>query len=216
MPRPLLAMLRRLQLLFPFRLVLVGLAALLGFACLAAFHTSPNSAREHKGWSTLKSDPVNWVRGRRKKLVSSSSISRGDLAILPKDFQESLKSGLPLECASRLEGWLHPKYARFLRTLLDYGYHNRVRNSRTLTWKCTVYDYCGGLGDRIRGVAYALLLAMFSRRRLVIFWEHPTEGQYLHPYMMNWADEDIFQFLRTSMGSKTETFRGDYICGRLG
>ena len=134
---------------------------------------------------------------RRREEVSSNT----SLAVLPREFQQQLTSGLILECAHNL---LHPKYARFLRTLFDYGnQHNHVRSSRTLTWQCSVYDYCGGLGDRIRGVAYALLLAVFSRRRLVVFWEAPTEGQYLHPYMLNWTDEGVFHFLRTSR-------RGEY------
>lgn len=197
--------------LLPFRLIVVVLAALLGFTCLALFLVPFDSAKDYsllrRAMSSLSS--VKWTPYVREGqelpevpvssdiVASLNNSSTGLLATLPRDFQEQLTSGLLLECHFGPEGLLRPKYSRFLRTLLDYAnYHNLVRNSRTLTWQCTVYDYCGGLGDRIRGVAYALLLAIFSRRRLVVFWEAPTEGQYLHPHMIDWTDQEAFQFLR--------------------
>jgi hypothetical protein len=212
-------MYRRLGRLLPFRLLVVVLAALLGFTCLALFLSPTDSVREHlslsRALSTLTS--VQWVRyGQQQRkqernpsglhvfgdiLASQNNSSIDDrfLAALPHDFQEQLTAGLLLECHSGPEGLLRSKYDRFLRILLDYAsHHNVVRDSRTLTWQCSVNDYCGGLGDRIRGVVYALLLAIFSRRRLVVYWDTPSEGQYLHPHMLDWTDKKISQFLRES------------------
>ena len=42
---------------------------------------------------------------------------------------------------------------------------------RTLTWYC--YHRCGGIGDRIRGIGFALLLAMMSDRLLLVEWSSP-------------------------------------------
>lgn len=203
-----LSVMRRLRRLLPIRLIVVVLAALLGFTCLALFLAPIDSAREYsslrRALSSLTS--VKWAPYGRETLqqpplsgdvIPPLNNTMNLLATLPRAFQEQLSTGLLLECHPGSEGLLRQKYARFLRTLLDYAnYHNIVRNSRTLTWQCTVYDYCGGLGDRIRGVAYALLLAIFSRRRLVVFWESPTEGQYLQPHMMDWTDQLAFEFLR--------------------
>ena len=44
-------------------------------------------------------------------------------------------------------------------------------NVRTLTWYC--YRRCGGIGDRVRGIGFALLLAMISDRLLLVEWSWP-------------------------------------------
>ena len=68
---------------------------------------------------------------------------------------------------------IRTKQERFMRALEKYAQFHRNtamdKNARKLVWVC-LHD-CGGLGDRIKGMTYTLLLAMFSQRRLLITWE---------------------------------------------
>lgn len=42
--------------------------------------------------------------------------------------------------------------------------------SKALVWKCDEGDYCGGLGDEVRGLAFTILAAMKARRPLFVKW----------------------------------------------
>ena len=127
------------------------------------------------------------------------------LETVSRSFQEDLLNGIPLKCPfgggsySKDELLLSKKYERFLKTLENYAsYHDTMAKSpsrRTLVWWCSTFNYCGGLGDRIRGTAYALLLAMISRRKLLIVWPADSEGVYLHPHMINWKDKIVSDLL---------------------
>ena len=44
---------------------------------------------------------------------------------------------------------------------------------RTLTWTC--YTLCGGIGDRVKGIATSLLLAALTDRLLLIGWSTPFD-----------------------------------------
>ena len=107
-------------------------------------------------------------------------------------------SGIPLDCHPGPEGVFKEMHSRFLRTLAEYaadhGQMSNTLSSRTLIWQCGWS--CAGLGDRIRGITYSLLLAIFSRRRLIIFLDGVHEGKYLHPNMIDWRDEAAYQYLR--------------------
>ena len=49
---------------------------------------------------------------------------------------------------------------------------------------------CGGLADRLRGIAFSLLLAVFSRRRLLLHWGMPNgEHVFLKPNLINWVTD---------------------------
>lgn len=176
-------------------IVVLPLAALLGFSSLALLLEYRSSSL-----APLQSTPYH-AKATYKPLpnLRNSNASRTFLRTLPEEFQQKLMEGLLLDCPSGPQGLLRQKYARFLQTLLDYAEYG-IGSSRVLAWQCSVHEHCGGLGDRIRGVAYALLLAIFSRRRLVVFWEAPTEGMYLHPHMIDWRDEHTFEFLRRHGG----------------
>ena len=128
---------------------------------------------------------------------------------IPAQFQEQIMNGISLQCHPGKEGLFKEKYSRFLHVLQHYvDFHHGLKHSpspsRTLTWHCPTQDYCGGLGDRIRGVTYALLLAIFSRRQLVIFWEGPPEGAYLKPHMVDWRDKVVYEFMRNNAAGKNE------------
>lgn len=200
------------------RTVWVALAALLGFTCLAIFHYPTDAdttwqQRDHSvslSLATLsQSQHVKWkLQGGNVESSQEQAIIKEDLRInfqplldvVPHSFQRQLLSGLPyLWSHPGPEGLFRQSYARLLRLLLDYAhYHHNIQSdpsARTLTWQCTTHEYCGGLGDRLRGVTYALLLAVFSRRRLVVFWEGP-EGAFLKPHMINWMDKTLYNLLR--------------------
>lgn len=191
----------------PVRLIIVVFAALLGFTCLALLH-APSDSYDFFSGSFLYKSSVRWKsyvtlsEDSPSHYTQGSYTSRNLLKDVSKVFQNRLLNSLPLPCAVGTT-MLDKKYSRFLKTLQTYAnLHRVVENSasRTLTWQCPVQEYCGGLGDRIRGVSYALLLAMFSRRKLVVFWEGPSEGTYLHPHMIDWRDERVYGFLRRQKG----------------
>ena len=62
---------------------------------------------------------------------------------------------------------------------------------RTLTWHCTdTYD-CGGLGHRVNGITAFLLLAIASKRVLLLKWDKTSvEKTYLLPNMIDWRYPD--------------------------
>lgn len=198
--------------------VWVTLAALLGFTCLSVLYfpsdntqpwvnstphllVTPSHLEAQVKWLEKQGDVQTFSLGDEGGgIITAPRNNQPLLDTIPTFFQEQILNGLPYLWGHPGPGGLFsPKYARFLQTLLDYTtYHNRLRDStsRTLTWQCRAEEYCGGLGDRIRGVAYTLLLAMFSRRRLVIFWEDQPEAAYLGPHMIDWRDKVLFDILR--------------------
>ncbi len=141
-------------------------------------------------------------------LLEEAGEHQPSLDSIPALFQEQIMSGLPLYCHPGEEGLFKRRYSRFLHILQAYvDQHHAMKqlpSSRTLTWHCPPQGYCGGLGDRIRGVTYALLLAIFSRRQLIIFWEGPAEGAFLTPHMIDWRDEATYEFLRNEAAGKKE------------
>ena len=158
----------------------------------------------------INSHDITNVKGGKHVLLHNASHS----------FKEDLLSGIPLECPfgeDDSEIMLIPKtYERFLISLKKYATdHAAMRKSyprRTLVWQCSVHQVCGGLGDRLMGITYSLLLAIFSRRNLVIVWGDKSEGSFLYPHMINWKDETVdidepyfFRFFGTLIESKLTT-----------
>ncbi len=102
-----------------------------------------------------------------------------------------------LSCSSGREDVLQStKYDGVLQALERYAaFHQKAKSVtgvRTLVWLCDAYHYCGGLADRLKGMAYALLLAMFSNRVLLISWGSTVHGEkdYLQPNVINWVLPD--------------------------
>ena len=214
-------------------------AALLGFTCLALLSFPTESPQAYDGHTstgpylrfftpTQVEGLVKWERlgGWEEEENSSTTTvkykNQPFLDNVPHFFQEKLLRGLPyLFSHPGPEGLFRRKYSRLLQLLIDYTtLHDQLHGnttSRTLTWWCSIHSYCGGLGDRVRGVAYALLLAIFSRRRLVIYWEDQPEGQYLAPHMINWQDKALYDFLRLIDGNNNapplqDNFLDPFLC----
>ena len=67
-------------------------------------------------------------------------------------------------------------------------------------WVCI--HHCGGLGDRIKGITSSLLLAMFSRRRLLLTWES-YDYTFLRPNKLNLTSHFHGQPLRLTSVLRT-------------
>ena len=82
-------------------------------------------------------------------------------------------------------------FAKFLIALKNYTvFHALERkklSAKRLLWVCD--NGCGGIADRMKGIAYALMLAMFSRRVLHLDWD-PQQGlselAFLEPNAIDW------------------------------
>ena len=77
-----------------------------------------------------------------------------------------------------------------------------MSNKRVLAWHCRLHG-CGGIGDRLRGVLSTFALALFSRRRFVMYWGAPNENLYLRPNMINWDDKQAIDKIRQSKKNDT-------------
>ncbi len=123
-----------------------------------------------------------------------------------RGFQKSMLNGIPLRCNSlplmRIPAksgspLLPKKYERFLKTLEEYRtfHHTLTRDptpQKTLVWWCSSYEYCGGLGERLQGITYSLILAMITRRRFLIVWgDSNSESAFLHPHLIDWRNKSI-------------------------
>ena len=105
----------------------------------------------------------------------------------------NLLHSLQLTCHSGSEGLLPKKYERFLQYLDEYATFHRDSvtsdETPTLVWLCDAYQHCGGLADRMKGITYSLLVAMFTRRRLQLSWGGSLYGEqtYLKPNAIDWT-----------------------------
>ena len=104
-------------------------------------------------------------QGKQVRLLADSLLIRsGDVAV--KELVRGLESS-QVYCHTypENEGVIQRKYAKFLEVLAIYtAFHKQKKNgegTKRLIWICDVSKACGGLADRVRGVAYALILAMF-------------------------------------------------------
>ena len=117
---------------------------------------------------------------------------------LPTQLLRKLLQGLPLSCYSRKEGIFLKSYENLLTILFRYTQiHQKLskqnsRTTRTLVWQCHIDQVCGGLGDRVRGMTFVLLLAVFSRRKLVLDWKSSFESQFFKPNLINWEPDSAF------------------------
>ena len=110
-----------------------------------------------------------------------------------KELVQGLEA-LQISCYNHPEndGLLEKKYARFLEVLALYtAFHKQERHSESsnrLIWVCDVYQACGGLADRVKGVTYALLLAMLTQRVLILNWRDREFGEqdFLQPNTIDW------------------------------
>ena len=198
--------------------LLISVAAFVGYALCHLYFTylvGPAESGPHSSHHLQTSPPVlpslRWrlygvafiddafsVRekrelGRRRdetvKLFSSAS---GDTHV--QELVEGLHN-LQVACHERPQSErqaLGEKYAKFLEVLSIYTvFHKRERQregARRLVWVCDAHRACGGLADRVKGVAYALILSILSRRVLLLDWRDRKFGEqeYLQPNIIDW------------------------------
>ena len=76
------------------------------------------------------------------------------------------------------------QHIRWRKLLLE----GNVEEIRTLTWYCD--SWCGGLGDRVRGIGFSLMLAMISNRLLLVQWRQPfdleRQNNIFEPAAIDW------------------------------
>ena len=131
---------------------------------------------------------------------------------LSSDFQKNILAGTSLTCYSQSEGIFFKKYANFLSSLSRYtdshrSMSNDPHNSRTLVWMCPAGVRCGGIADRLKGMSFALLLAVISQRRLLLDWQSP-ERVYFKPNIINWIANDLHTILHpANSNQKSDTPR---------
>ena len=114
-----------------------------------------------------------------------------------KSLKERLQI-LPIKCSPGSEGLFPSKYEKLLLSLTEYAtFHREVSDAPQLIWRCGhcqliwICGHCGGLADRLRGITYTLLLAVFSRRRLLLHWGMPNgEDVYLKPNLIDWVTNE--------------------------
>lgn len=121
----------------------------------------------------------------------------------PEDLQRKMLSGTPLTCHPEKKIIYPQKYQRFLNLLSQYAHSHETMsknpdNPRTLVWYCPADQECGGLADRFRGMSFALLLAVFSQRRLLLDWKSALESVYFEPNIINWMDNNVLSRLHSS------------------
>ena len=129
------------------------------------------------------------VQGKYAATWPTIIVNENPLHIL----KERLLQILPITCHPGSEGLFPRKYDKLLQALAEYAvFHNRSgHEAHPLIYRCDQADgECGGLVDRLRGIVYTLLLAVFSRRRLLLHWGMPRgEHVYLKPNLINWVPE---------------------------
>ena len=131
-------------------------------------------------------------QGKQVRLLTDSLLIRsGDVAV--KELVRGLESS-QVYCHTypENEGVIQRKYAKFLEVLANYtAFHKQEKNgegTKRLIWICDVHKLCGGLADRVRGVAYALIPAMLSQRVLILDWRNSQFGEqsFLQPNTIDW------------------------------
>ena len=125
-----------------------------------------------------------------KYAASQTAVVNGNHAAPLHILKEKLQI-LPITCHPGSEGLFPRKYDKLLLTLAEYAvFHSASTTAHPLIYTCGPGDTCGGLGDRLRGIVYTLLLAVFSGRRLLLHWGTPNgENIYLKPNLINWVPE---------------------------
>ena len=127
-------------------------------------------------------------------------------------------NNLQVSCQDRPQSYqreLGQRYTKFLEVLAvytDFHTHERQRESaRRLVWVCDVRSHCGGLADRIKGITHALVLAMLSRRVLLLDWHGREFGEqtYLEPNLIDWRLTEEERKKGNHKGSKNPYPGGD-------
>ena len=152
---------------------------------------SPEPVSEIHKHAQNSPEPVSEIHKHTQSItepVSKVTSGQEGNAMSLKELKQKLQV-LPIRCFPGSEGLFPKKYDKLLLSLAEYAnFHSKTSTVRKLIWKCGLGDNCGGLLDRLRGITYALLLAVFSRRRLLLYWGmYFLEQSYLKPNLINWV-----------------------------
>lgn len=127
-------------------------------------------------------------QGEKTKLFNESRMS--------VDTREMIKGlySLPISCTARPashQNTMSDMYGTYLQALADYSsFHSQNRHdehARKLVWDCGK-NICGGLGDRVRGLTYTLMMAVMTQRVLLLRWRDSrlSNETYLKPNIIDW------------------------------
>ena len=138
-------------------------------------------------------------------IVDNTGFAQRDSTDIDIGIREGIENkSIPFQCYPGEYGFFPPQYQKFINLLVDYTRNeSRMSNKRVLAWHCRSDRSCGGIGDRLRGVLTTFALAIFSRRKFVMYWEHPSENLYLRPNMINWDDKQAIDKIKQSKKSDT-------------
>ena len=159
----------------------------------------PSQSRPNSRWRLFGEAYITDSEQGQRDVQHVRSVRQegGLFAISPRTERKELVrwlEALQLSCHSYPESnaVLERKYAKFLDVLSVYtAFHKQERNAegtRRLIWICDLYQACGGLADRIKGLTYALLLAILSQRVLILDWGESQFGEqtFLLPNSIDW------------------------------
>jgi hypothetical protein len=69
--------------------------------------------------------------------------------------------------------------------LVKIASRDQFNNNKTLSYTC--HDFCGGWGDRVRGLTFVFTLAILTQRRFLIDAPYPCLlSSFLHPNLIDW------------------------------
>ena len=105
-------------------------------------------------------------------------------SILSKTFM----SAEPLLLRRNRHRWslLEEKYARMSISWLWTKRPDFNSSGKTLIFRCK--SFCGGLGDRLRGIMTSYILALVTDRHFMIDMTHPIDiHDFLSPNLHNWT-----------------------------
>ena len=145
------------------------------------------------GWKLYAGKKAN------NHIVDNTGFTQRDSTGIDKDIREGIENkSIPFQCYPGEYGFFPPKYQKFINLLAEYTRNeSKMSNKRVLAWHCRSYG-CGGIGDHLRGVLSTFALALFSKRRFVMYWGAPSENLYLRPNMINWDDKQAIDKIRQS------------------
>ena len=98
---------------------------------------------------------------------------------------------LNVVCSRRLLDLVHEFYKLENNcSIFDLYTSNYLSYNRWLVWRCDGERLCGGIGDRVRTFAGLLAISMFTKRRLSIVWQKPTNiADIFEANLVDWTVE---------------------------
>ena len=175
-------------------------------------YISPTRQKNRESELLLRASKYGWKLYTGKRAGTSSPKFDNHMITAKLNFtpskgiaiDDSIREGIehrsvPFQCYPGEYSFFPPQYWKFTNLLAEYTRNeSKMSNKRVLAWHCRSDYACGGIGDRLQGVLSTLALAIFSRRKFVMYWEAPGENLYLRPNMINWDDKQAIDKIKKS------------------